>query len=107
MIREGYFVDREVALEHAPAGAELFDAVRHKAAYGRRQLLGADRFLSQMPIEAGAGHADASELHCDIRACSHGCHASRPRFHLLVVLSSIGTSPNFAPTMVEVSCEFG
>jgi hypothetical protein len=37
LVGEGDFIDREIALEHAPAGAELLNAIGHKGPDGRGQ----------------------------------------------------------------------
>src|SRR5574337_85447 len=44
----GHLVDREIALEHAPGGAELLDAVGHEGGHRRRKLFRADGRASRM-----------------------------------------------------------
>src|SRR6476646_9010549 len=60
-----------------------------------------------MPIEAGAGHAYASELYGDIRAGRHRRDAAPPRDEHLVVLIGIGTGPNQSANMIQDNGQVG
>src|SRR5437762_13383517 len=58
----GQLVDGGGALEHAPVGAELLDAIGDEGGHRRRELVRADGCAPGVPVKPGAGHADAAEL---------------------------------------------
>src|SRR5271165_6530299 len=61
MVRERYLIDREIALEHAAAGAELLDAITHDRRHRSRQFFRADRLFTAVPVKPEPRHADAAE----------------------------------------------
>jgi hypothetical protein len=60
-----------------------------------------------MPIEPGAGHADASELDRHIRTRRHRSNAAPPGGQHLVVLVGIGTGPQQAADVVQDDGQVG
>ena len=54
-----------------------------------------------MPVEAGAGHADAAQLHVDVGTRGDGGDAAAPGGQHLVVFIGVGAFPQQAADVVQ------
>ena len=90
VVRIGHLVHREVALEHAPVGPEIFDAGIHERRQRLGQFLRPHGYVPLRPIEAVPGLAHAAQLHDDVGAFGQVGQASTPLGQHLVVAVGVG-----------------
>src|SRR5690349_812277 len=94
-------VDREIAFEHRPVGAEGRDAGLDIRPPQRRELLGARRQLALVHVEAEHPHAEAAQFHMHVGTRRQLLDARAPLGEDLVALALVAAEPDRAADMVE------
>ena len=100
-------VGREIGLDHAPVWSELLNGVVHVRRHQTCQFFRPNRFVSGVPVVAGAALADATQFDDNVGALGHGGQVVSPNGQDFFVAVGVGAGAQHPADVVQDDGQIG